>query len=78
MFHLYYSSENVEIKRHINHHFTFVYLLGGNQTTVDTGTGEEPSIDTGKKAAATSPLYEEQQSPQSRGSKGIPARKGRW
>ena len=35
-------SENIEIKRHINRHFTLVYLLG--ITTVDMGTGEEPYI----------------------------------
>ena len=40
MLHYYDSSENIEIKHHINNHFTLVYLLW---ITVDTGMGEEPS-----------------------------------
>ena len=34
------------VKRHINHQFTLVFLLvtWDNQTTVDTGTGEDLSI----------------------------------
>ena len=47
MLHYYYSSANIEIKRHINRHFTLVCLLGITRLcTVNTGTGEEPSINT--------------------------------
>ena len=39
MLYYYFSSENIKIKRHIN-----CLLIGDNQTPVDTGTVEEPSI----------------------------------
>ena len=28
MLHYYYSSENIKIRRHINRHFTLIYLIG--------------------------------------------------